>query len=351
MKISLSLLAATATAKGGMKEWEVQNAYFAEKEIVLSNTSLLRSNKQWHACGRAPPKPVNGHGVKCVGNTCIAVCPIGWRSQGRWKIQCKANNTWSATKFSPCVTCPDISDELKKVGQRGVQFQSIFDARNKHITQFFCGDNTKKLEIKGKRYNGGQKKNLKCLCKNGQNGDPAWKKSCSWYFYDAPWSKSDIQNVQCKSKKQSTKPSTTQITKPATTQTTTQSTTQSTTQTTTVANPNTHRFCEELNGWIPECTHCYSYIAVEDYFLSYMNNVNYYEDYTCEFKISTVCDSNFKDKLGLGCDWYENAGCFSRGFTPMFFLNRGVMSDEGLMTSWNCPQCGCGENGPSYRFE
>ena len=37
MKISLSLLAATTAAKGGMKEWEVQNAYFAEKEIVLSN--------------------------------------------------------------------------------------------------------------------------------------------------------------------------------------------------------------------------------------------------------------------------------------------------------------------------
>ena len=40
MKISLTLLAATVTAKGGMKEWEVQNAYFAEKEIVLSNDPI-----------------------------------------------------------------------------------------------------------------------------------------------------------------------------------------------------------------------------------------------------------------------------------------------------------------------
>ena len=150
MKISLSLLAATATAKGGMKEWEVQNAYFAGIEIVLSNDlkQMMKTNKQWHECGQAPSTPVNGHGVKCVGNTCIAVCPIGWRSQGRWKIKCSANNTWSATKFSPCVTCPDLSDELEKVGQRGVQFQPIIDARNKRVTQFFCGDYTNQLVIK-----------------------------------------------------------------------------------------------------------------------------------------------------------------------------------------------------------
>ena len=150
MKISLSLLAATATAKGAMKEWEVQNAYFAEKQIVLSNDPkhMMRTNKQWHACGKAPSTPVNGHGVKCVGNTCIAVCPIGWRSQGRWKIKCQKNNTWSASKFSPCVTCPDLSDELENVGQRGVQFQSIFDKRNYPITKFFCGDNTNWLGMK-----------------------------------------------------------------------------------------------------------------------------------------------------------------------------------------------------------
>ena len=149
MKISLTLLAATGTAKGAMKEWEVQNAYFAEKEIVISNT---RSNKQWHDCGKSPTKAENGHDVKCVGNTCISVCPIGWRSQGRWKIKCKANNTWSAAKFSPCVTYPYMSDELANIGQsptqRGVQFQSIFDGRNKRITQFFCSDKTNMLEIK-----------------------------------------------------------------------------------------------------------------------------------------------------------------------------------------------------------
>ena len=112
MKIAVPLLVATATAKGGMKEWEVQNAYFAEEEIILSDSNI-RSNKQWHECGEAPPKPLNGQGVTCAGKTCFAVCPIGWRSQGRWKIKCRANNTWKHTKFSPCITCPDMSDELK----------------------------------------------------------------------------------------------------------------------------------------------------------------------------------------------------------------------------------------------
>ena len=150
MKISgLVLLAANAAAKGGMKEWEVQNAYFAEEEITLANTNI-RSNKQWHDCGDAPSTPINGQGVTCVGNTCFAVCPIGWRSQGRWKIKCKANNSWSHSKFSPCITCPDMSQGLQAAGARGVQTQSIVNKRNYPITQFFCGDNTNWLGIKVK---------------------------------------------------------------------------------------------------------------------------------------------------------------------------------------------------------
>ena len=59
MKIFLSLLATISTAKGGMKEWEVQNAYFADGEIILSDSNM-RSNKQWHDCGKAPEKPLDG---------------------------------------------------------------------------------------------------------------------------------------------------------------------------------------------------------------------------------------------------------------------------------------------------
>ena len=148
MKISgLVLFAASVTAQGGMKEWEVQNAYFAEEDIILGESNM-RSSKQWHDCGNMPPKPENAQGVTCVGNTCLAICPIGWRSQGRWKIKCKVNNKWSHSKFSPCITCEDMSDKLKEAGERGVQSQSIVNARNYPVTQFFCGDNSKWLGIK-----------------------------------------------------------------------------------------------------------------------------------------------------------------------------------------------------------
>ena len=148
MKLSIAVLAASASATNWLKrETEVQDAYFAGDDIVLSNPAA-RSNKQWHDCGEAPPLPLNARAVECSGSHCAAVCPIGWRSQGRWKIKCKANNSWSHSKFSPCITCPDMSNELKQTGQRGVQFQSIFDKRNHPITQFFCGDSTKWLDIK-----------------------------------------------------------------------------------------------------------------------------------------------------------------------------------------------------------
>jgi len=194
MKLCLSILA-TATAGSALKEYEVQNAYFADEQLTLSNT---RSNKQWHECGDQPKKPENGQGVMCTGNTCFAVCPIGWRSQGRWKIKCKADNTWSHSKFSPCVTCPDMSDELSETLPRGVQYQEIVNKRNHAITQFFCGDSTLALGIKDEWFKkGGQKKNVKCLCKNGQNGDPAWKKSCSWSYKNALWVPSDVNGVTC----------------------------------------------------------------------------------------------------------------------------------------------------------
>ena len=47
---------------------------------------------------------------------------------------------------------------------------------------------------------GGEKKNVKCLCKNGQNGDPAWKKSCSWDFRGDTWGIEQFKTVQCKDK-------------------------------------------------------------------------------------------------------------------------------------------------------
>ena len=123
MKLSIAILATSASAR--MKETEVQNAYFAGEDIVLSNPAA-RSNKQWHDCGEAPPVPENGRAVKCSDDKCAAVCPIGWRSQGRWRIKCQDDNTWAHSRFSPCVTCPDMSDELSRIGERKASSQSIF---------------------------------------------------------------------------------------------------------------------------------------------------------------------------------------------------------------------------------
>jgi len=52
--------------------------------------------------------------------------------------------------------------------------------KNLPVAQFFCGKSSDQLVMGDRLFQkGGQKKNVKCLCKNGQNGDPEWKKSCS----------------------------------------------------------------------------------------------------------------------------------------------------------------------------
>ena len=176
---------------------------------------------------------------------------------------------------------------------------------------------------------------MKCLCKNGQNGDPAWKKSCSWSFHDGPWSASDVRSVQCKAR---TNQSTT-TKKTTMTTTTTTSTTTSTTQ----ANPNTHRLCELRNTWIP-CSNCYSYTETEDNFYNYETYDDEREDHTCTYSISTVCNPNFVDKIGSNCDRLMQ-GCQRGGYR--WYVDAGFMTDTGFMTAFNCPQCGCTEeNGP-----
>jgi len=204
MKLSIGILAASAsTASARMKETEVQDAYFAGEDIVLSNPAT-RSNKQWHDCGKAPPLSENARAVECSGDKCAVVCPIGWRAQGRWMIRCKADNTWSHSKFSPCVTCPSMTAELDKVveAESGVAYQQIMRTKqNLPWVQFFCGADSKSLNIKNKSFpKGSTKRNVKCICKNGRNGDPSWKKSCDWEFRGQPWSPSDVKDVQCKAK-------------------------------------------------------------------------------------------------------------------------------------------------------
>ena len=199
-----------------------------------------------------------------------------------------------------------------------------------------------KKSFQGKLYKkGGQKKNVKCLCKNGQNGDQEWKKSCSWSFKEVPLSASDVKTVQCKARTdQSTTTTTTSTT---TTSTTTSTTTTTTTMTPSQVNPNTHRFCEMRNTWIP-CSNCYSYVETEEKFFNIQTSKWYDSSHTCTYSISTKCNPDFKDRLGHTCN--DNASmCRGGGFA--WYLDIGIMTDEGFMTAFNCPQCGCTEeNGP-----
>ena len=180
---------------------------------------------------------------------------------------------------------------------------------------------------------------MKCLCKNGQNGDPLWKKSCHWSFQNASWSKSDVKSVQCKARTVSTKPTTT-----TSTTTTTTTTTATTTTTTTEANPNTHHICREWRDTWKPCSNCYTYVQTHDYFFSYEPSYGTSEDHTCTYSISKKCDPNFLDRGGLNCKTYKNS-CQSGG--RFWYIEEGIMTEDGFMTGLNCPECGCTEeNGP-----
>ena len=107
----------------------MQNAFFEEQEVILQNPKV-RSNKQWHECGEAPKKALNGVAVACSGAYCASVCPMGYRSQANWRVKCQDDNTWSKDGFSPCITCPDMSDEIGDLQPTGAQAQNIFVKSN-----------------------------------------------------------------------------------------------------------------------------------------------------------------------------------------------------------------------------
>merc|ERR1712226_1118660 len=82
----------------------------------------------------------------------------------------------------------------------------------------------------------------------------------------------------------------------------------------------------------------------EDYFYNYQTWDYYEELHTCTYSISTKCNPNFVDTNGRNCD--KNVrGCKSGGYR--WYIDQGIMTDEGFMTAFNCPQCGCTEeDGP-----
>ena len=78
MKFSLALLGLASAGDFMSKEWEVAEAYYNDKPIVLQDPDDERSrNKQWHDCGDKPATPNNARDVVCNGKWCAAVCNQG----------------------------------------------------------------------------------------------------------------------------------------------------------------------------------------------------------------------------------------------------------------------------------
>ena len=204
MKLSIACLAASAVAQTSQKTWytkELQVISAVNDGITGADLPLqdpkARSTKLWHQCGAKPPMPENGQSVECSGQYCVAVCPEGYRSRGRWRIRCKNDNTWSHTRFSPCITCP-LLDTSNMDGR--INIESVF-RKNLPVMKFYCGDSTDSFDFMGYRYpKGGKKRAAKCICENGQNGDPSWKKSCNWFFKKTRvFDQTSIDGMQCNS--------------------------------------------------------------------------------------------------------------------------------------------------------
>ena len=84
MKISLAFLGLASAGDFMSKEWEVAEAYYNDKPIVLQDPDDERSrNKQWHDCGNKPATPNNARDVVCNGKWCAAVCNQGKHQMSR----------------------------------------------------------------------------------------------------------------------------------------------------------------------------------------------------------------------------------------------------------------------------
>ena len=116
-------------------------------------------------------------------------------------MKCGADDQWNRSKFSKCITCDGISaDDLGE----GINMQKVY-RKNLPVMKFNCADSTSSLDFMGYTYpKGGKVRQAKCLCRYGQNGDPAWKKSCSWVTKQAgaelPFTATNAQQIVCNSK-------------------------------------------------------------------------------------------------------------------------------------------------------
>ena len=205
MKLSIACLVASAVAEKTWftKELQVIAAYndgITGDDLQLQDPKA-RNNKEWHTCGAKPALPVDGQSVECSGAYCVAVCPRGYRSRGRWRIKCKNDNTWSHTKFSPCITCSAL--DTSNLDSR-INVESLVNKKNLPVHKFYCGDSSDSLDFMGHTYaKGGNKRVAKCICAKGQNNDPWWRMSCNWLFTKSgvasTFDQSSVDAIQCNS--------------------------------------------------------------------------------------------------------------------------------------------------------
>lgn len=194
-------------------EWQLQKAYF-ERDPKLFGESKQRDHT-YTFCGEPPLLPSSEMEVHCWDQYCGAICPKGWKSENRWRIKCKYNAgeyDWTHKQFSPCITCPDISEDLEKLGTKNVEFTESNTWWGRSYA-FQCNDSSETdyiLSIKGEiikkgNIKKGETKKVNCKCKKRPKeagGRPNNKKggrfrTCKWVYKKSPWTTEDTNTINC----------------------------------------------------------------------------------------------------------------------------------------------------------
>ena len=180
MKVSVFMLSSVMAHSQGphtrlwKHEWQLQKAYF-EKDPKLFGESKQRDHT-YTFCGEPPLLPSSDMVVHCWDQYCGAICPKGWKSENRWKIKCEqvvhgGNFEWTHKQFSPCVTCPDMSEDLEQLETKNVEFTEFKNWWYSYT--FHCNESTETdyiLSIKGEiikkgNIKKGKTKKVNCKCK------------------------------------------------------------------------------------------------------------------------------------------------------------------------------------------
>ena len=226
MKVSIFLFSAAICHSQGphsrlfQHEWQLQKAYF-ERDPKLFGDSKEKShaNTVNHTlCGDPPAPPLGAEDVRCWTSFCGAICPKGYRSENRWRVICRKKDgeyRWSYNRFSPCITCPDITDQLEKLATNNVQFTESRGSYTRSYRSYAikCNESPESnytLSIKGESFRKGKKaKKLQCSCtsgpktkgdkyRSGDSGEYGGRiKTCNWVYKKSLWTTEDTKTIKC----------------------------------------------------------------------------------------------------------------------------------------------------------